>query len=66
MILAILAVVTATIQPASPAVGDLITIQFSQTVKIEASPDYEIVSQSGKRAVVRTFAPLAWSSCNAS
>jgi hypothetical protein len=57
MILAILAVVTATIQPASPAVGDLITIQFSQPVKIEASPDYEIVSQNGKRAVVRTFAP---------
>ena len=57
MILAILAVVTATIQPPAPAVGDLITIELSQPVKIEASPDYEIVSQSGKRAVVRTFAP---------
>lgn len=57
MILAILAVVTATIQPASPSVGDRITIDFSQPVRIEASPDYEIVSQSGKRAVVRTFVP---------
>lgn len=57
MILAILAVVSATIQPAAPAVGDLITIQLSQPVKIEASPDYEIVSQNGTRVVVRTFAP---------
>jgi hypothetical protein len=57
MILAILAVVTATFQPPAPKVGDLITIEFAAPVTLDASPEYEVVSRSGKRVVVRTFVP---------
>lgn len=48
---------TATFRPPSPAVGDLITIDFRQTVVLDRSSSYEIVSQKGSRAVVRTFEP---------
>lgn len=57
MILAILALVTATFQPAAPKVGDLITVDFPAPAVLDASPDYEVVSRSGKRVVIRTFVP---------
>ncbi len=56
-----LLVVTATFHPAQPTVGDLIAIEFQKPVVIDASPDYEIVSQSGNRVVVRTFEPKPFS-----
>ena len=61
MILAILAVVTATFQPATPTVGDPIAIEFATPVVLDASKDYEIVAREGKRVVVRTFAPRPFS-----
>lgn len=57
MILAILAVVTVTFHPPAPKVGDLITVEFSAPVTVDASPAYEVVSTAGKRVVVRTFEP---------
>ncbi|HEX8172401.1 MAG TPA: hypothetical protein VF824_17840 [Thermoanaerobaculia bacterium] len=57
MILAILALVTATYRPAAPTVGDPIAIDFPAPVVLDASRDYEVVSQQGRRVVVRTFAP---------
>lgn len=57
MILAILALASVTIQPAAPKVGDLITVQFPTPVTVEKSADYEIVTQSANRIVVRTFQP---------
>ena len=57
MILAVLAVVSATLQPAQPKVGDLITVQFEAPVTLDASEDYEVVSRGSDRVVVRTFAP---------
>lgn len=57
MILAVLAVVTATFQPPAPKVGDLITVEFAEPVELEQKAGYEIVEQSGKKAVVRTFEP---------
>ena len=50
-------IVTATFRPPQPTVGDLITVEFQQPVVLEASPDYEVVSQNGKRVVIRTFRP---------
>ena len=57
MILAVLAVVTATFQPPAPKVGDLITIEFAAPVTLDASPAYEVVSRKGNQVVVRTFVP---------
>lgn len=57
MILALLAAVTATFSPAAPTVGDPIVVQFRAPVTLDASSDYEIVRQSGRTAVVRTFRP---------
>ena len=56
MIFALL-LVTATFRPAAPAVGDLITIEFQKPVVLERAEHYEIVSQKGNRAVIRTFRP---------
>ena len=53
----VLALVTATLQPASPKVGDLITVTFPAPVVLDASRDYEVVSRDGNRVVVRTFEP---------
>jgi hypothetical protein len=53
----VFAAVTATIHPAAPKVGDLITLEFTAPVVLDASPDYEIVSRQEKQVVVRTFAP---------
>jgi hypothetical protein len=53
----LLAAVSVTFQPSSPTVGDLITLEFAAPVKLEASQDYEIVSQQGRRVIVRTFRP---------
>lgn len=53
----VLAIATATIRPAAPTVGDLITIDLGQPVIVQPSPSYEIVAQHGKRVVVRTFEP---------
>jgi hypothetical protein len=49
--------VTATFRPASPTVGDLITIDFAKPVVLDRSDSYEIVSQKGTGVVVRSFAP---------
>jgi hypothetical protein len=46
---------TATIHPAAPTVGDPIAIDFPVPVALDPSPSYEIVSQHGAHAVVRTF-----------
>jgi len=46
---------TATIHPAAPTVGDPIAIDFPAPVVLDKSPDFEIVSQQGAHAVVRTF-----------
>ena len=53
----VLAAVTANIQPSAPKVGDLITIEFAAPVVLDPSTDYEVVSRTGNRVVVRTFAP---------
>lgn len=52
-----LLVVTATFQPATPTVGDPITIQFEQRVTLDPSEEYEVISQDGPTVVVRTFRP---------
>jgi hypothetical protein len=57
VILAVLAVLTATLQPAKPAVGDLIRVEFAQPVKLDAAKDFEIVSQNRNVVVLRTFLP---------
>lgn len=51
----VLAIVTATIRPAAPTIGDPITIDFPKPATVNPSPDYEIVSQNGARVIVRTF-----------
>ncbi|MBV9496148.1 MAG: hypothetical protein JOZ54_18010 [Acidobacteria bacterium] len=51
----LLAAVTVTFQPAKPTIGDPIALQFPGAVRLDESPQYEIVSQQGNRAVVRTF-----------
>jgi hypothetical protein len=53
----LLLIVTATFRPATPTVGDLITIEFAKPVVLDQSPSYEIVSQRGTRVVVRAFEP---------
>jgi hypothetical protein len=56
--IAILLLISATFHPAQPSVGDLITVDFEQApVVLKASSDYELVSQQGKRVVIRTFKP---------
>ena len=57
MIPLVLLFVTATYRPPTPTIGDLITIDFAQPVKVQQTPEFEIVSQSGTRVVVRTFEP---------
>jgi hypothetical protein len=59
MILAILALtaLTATFQPASPTVGDVVTIDFPSRVTLNPSKDYEIVDTQGNRVRVRSFSP---------
>jgi len=52
-----LAFATATYRPVSPAIGDLITIDYSEPVTVQPSPQYEIVSRTPTRVVVRTFEP---------
>ena len=49
------AAVTATFTPSKPTIGDPITIQFPGPVHLNDSPQYEIVSQQGRTAIVRTF-----------
>ena len=51
------ALTRATFSPPAPTVGDPITITFSESVRIQPSPDFEVLSQQGKRVVVRTFVP---------
>jgi hypothetical protein len=50
-------IVTATFRPASPTVGDLITIDFAKPIVLDRSDSYEIVSQQGTGVVVRSFEP---------
>lgn len=49
--------ISATFRPASPSVGDLIAIDFPQTVTLDASPSFEVVSHAGRHYVIRTFEP---------
>ena len=49
--------VTATFRPPAPTVGDRITIDFQKPVVLDRSEHYEIVSEQGKRVVIRTFEP---------
>jgi hypothetical protein len=53
----VLALVTATLRPAAPKVGDLITVTFPTPVVLDASRDYEVVEHKGNTFVVRTFTP---------
>jgi hypothetical protein len=53
----VLALLTATLQPAQPSVGDRITITFPAPVVLDASPSYSIVESAGNRVVLQTFAP---------
>jgi len=53
----LLLLVTATFHPPAPTVGDLITIEFKHAVRLDPSPQFEILSQIGNRAIVRTFEP---------
>ena len=46
-----------TFLPARPTVGDPITIQFAAPTIVQPSSDYEVVSQKGNAAVIRTFVP---------
>jgi hypothetical protein len=57
MIPILLLFVTATYRPATPTIGDPITIEYSQPVTVQPSPQYEIVSRTPTRVVVRTFEP---------
>jgi len=57
----ILLLVTATFRPPAPTVGDLITIDFQAPVRLETSSQYEILSQRGRRVVIRTFEPRPFS-----
>ncbi|HEX6178574.1 MAG TPA: hypothetical protein VF057_09445 [Thermoanaerobaculia bacterium] len=56
MILELL-LVTVTFKPSAPTVGDPITIDFPSAVVLNASEDYELVSQERNRVVIRTFNP---------
>ncbi len=47
--------VTATYTPASPAIGDRVTINYSAPVTVQPSPDFEIVSRKPAQVVIRTF-----------
>lgn len=53
----VLALVTATLQPAAPRVGDRITVTFAAPVVLDASPAYEVVERQGNRVVLQTFEP---------
>ena len=57
MILVLLAVLSATFQPARPTVGDRIVINFPAPVVLDASNDYELIEQQGARVVIRSFLP---------
>ena len=57
ILVALLAAVTATYTPAAPTVGDPITVTFAAPVRVDESPEYEIVSQRGNQVVVRSFRP---------
>ena len=47
--------ITATLHPAAPTVGDPIAIDFPAAVVLDKSADFEILSQRGAHVVVRTF-----------
>jgi hypothetical protein len=57
MILAVLAIVTASFSPPQPKVGDLIAVTFPAPVVLDASREYEVVERRGHTVVVRTFEP---------
>jgi hypothetical protein len=57
MIALVALLVSATLQPPAPKVGDLITVTFAGPVTLDASADYEVVHRAGNKVVVRTFAP---------
>lgn len=51
------ATVSVTFRPAAPTVGDPIAVQFRAPVRLDPSPQYEVVSRQGNTVVVRTFQP---------
>jgi hypothetical protein len=61
IVLILAAALSATFHPATPTVGDPITIdvqlQPDQRLALDPAADYELLSQTGSRLVVRTFSP---------
>lgn len=57
MIFLLAFLLSATVQPSTPKVGDLITVTFAAPVTLDASTEYEVVQRSGPAVVVRTFKP---------
>jgi hypothetical protein len=51
----LLAVVSATFRPAAPTVGDPITIELRAPVRLDPSPQFEVVRSNGRQVVIRTF-----------
>jgi len=62
--LALAGPLTVTVSPALPTVGDLIHLHFplenGESVRLSASPDYEILSVVGNVATIRAFKPGAF------
>lgn len=56
----LLALVTSSIRPPQPAIGDPVTIEFSAPVILDPSSAYEVVSRRGNAVVVRTFEPKSF------
>jgi hypothetical protein len=46
-----------TFEPARPTIGDPVTITFASPTTVDPSADYEVVSQKGNTAIIRTFVP---------
>jgi hypothetical protein len=58
MMFPVLALVAVSFSPPAPTVGDLITVRFAEAVALDASEQFEIVSQEKTIAVIRTFQPV--------
>ena len=63
MLLLLAGALRATHTPAAPTVGDRVAVHFAiagdESVMLDPSPDYEVISSSRDGAVVRTFRPRA-------
>src|SRR3954470_18383350 len=52
----LLALIT-TFEPARPTIGDPVTITFASPTTVQPSADYEVISQQGNTAIIRSFVP---------